>query len=77
VSGDIVGVDCMESEEGLVVHEVNNTVEFKNMVKVTGENIPAQIVEYLRSKATRRENGKNFGRKGNRKILWARSHYSE
>jgi len=53
VSGDIVGVDCMESEEGLVVHEVNNTVEFKNMVKVTGENIPAQIVEYLRSKATR------------------------
>ncbi len=30
VQGDIVGVDLMESEEkGLVVHEVNNTTEYK------------------------------------------------
>lgn len=47
VSGKVVGVDLMESkEEGLVVHEVNNTTEFKNTVKVTGIDIPGLIVEY-------------------------------
>ena len=35
VQGDMVGVDLMESEEkGLVVHEVNNTTEYKNTVRV-------------------------------------------
>ena len=47
VSGKVVGVDLMESkEDGLVVHEVNNTTEFKNTVKVTGIDIPGLIVEY-------------------------------
>ncbi|MEK6817937.1 MAG: lysine biosynthesis protein LysX, partial [Thermoproteota archaeon] len=37
VQGDIVGVDLMESNErGLVVHEVNNTTEYKNTVRVCG-----------------------------------------
>jgi [lysine-biosynthesis-protein LysW]---L-2-aminoadipate ligase len=37
----------MESEkDGLVVHEVNNTTEFKNTVKVTGIDIPGLIVAY-------------------------------
>ena len=46
VGGKVVGVDLMESEEdGLVVHEVNNTTEFKNTVKVTGIDIPGLIVE--------------------------------
>jgi [lysine-biosynthesis-protein LysW]--L-2-aminoadipate ligase len=48
VNGEIVGVDCMESRDGLVVHEVNNTVEFKNMVRVTGVNIPSAIISYLK-----------------------------
>jgi [lysine-biosynthesis-protein LysW]---L-2-aminoadipate ligase len=47
VGGKVVGVDLMESEkEGLVVHEVNNTTEFKNTVKVTGIDIPGLIVAY-------------------------------
>jgi [lysine-biosynthesis-protein LysW]--L-2-aminoadipate ligase len=47
VKGEIVGVDLMESAGGLVVHEVNNTTEFKNTVPATGVDIPALIVDYL------------------------------
>lgn len=49
VGGDIVGVDLMEGEDGLLVHEVNNTTEFKNTVPATGVDIPGMIVEYLTS----------------------------
>ena len=45
--GEILGVDLMESENGLVVHEVNGTTEFKNTVPVTGVDIPRLIVDYL------------------------------
>ena len=34
------------SKEGLLVHEVNNTTEFKNTVKITGINIQDMIVDY-------------------------------
>jgi len=47
VGGDVVGVDLMESEGGLVVHEVNNTTEFKNTVPATGVDIPGLIVDHL------------------------------
>jgi [lysine-biosynthesis-protein LysW]---L-2-aminoadipate ligase len=47
VGGEVVGVDLMESDGGLVVHEVNNTTEFKNTVPATGIDIPKLIVEYL------------------------------
>jgi len=47
VQGEFVGVDLMESDEdGLIVHEVNGTTEFKNTVRVTGVDIPALAVEY-------------------------------
>ena len=47
VGGKIVGVDLMESsKEGLLVHEVNNTTEFKNTVRITGINIQDLIVDY-------------------------------
>jgi [lysine-biosynthesis-protein LysW]---L-2-aminoadipate ligase len=46
--GEIVGVDLMESNnDGLLVHEVNNTTEFKNTVRVTGIDIPSLIVDYM------------------------------
>jgi len=53
VGGEIVGVDLMESAEGLVVHEVNNTTEFKNTVPATGVNIPSLMVDYLISAGKR------------------------
>jgi [lysine-biosynthesis-protein LysW]--L-2-aminoadipate ligase len=47
VGGKIVGVDLMEStRDGLVVHEVNNTTEFKNTVKITGIPIQELILDY-------------------------------
>ena len=51
VLGKIVGVDLMESKDkGLVVHEINNTTEFKNTVRVCGVDIPAKMIDYaLRS----------------------------
>jgi len=50
VQGEIVGVDLMESnDKGLVVHEINNTTEFRNVVKVTGNDIPTQMLDYLKN----------------------------
>ncbi len=47
VQGKIVGVDLMESDErGLVVHEVNNTTEYKNTVRVCGVDIPSLMLDY-------------------------------
>ena len=47
MGGGILGVDMMEDDKnGLVVHEVNNTVEFKGLAKVAQRNIPREMVEF-------------------------------
>jgi [lysine-biosynthesis-protein LysW]---L-2-aminoadipate ligase len=47
VGGGILGIDLMEDEKrGLVVHEVNNTVEFKGLAKVAKNNIPKEMIEF-------------------------------
>lgn len=47
VGGGILGIDIMEDEKkGLVVHEVNNTVEFKGLAKVAKRNIPKEMIDY-------------------------------
>src|SRR3989344_9134260 len=52
IAGDgIYGVDLMESEEGLLVHEVNHTAEFKSCAAATGVDIAGRIVEYAVSRA--------------------------
>ena len=52
LGGEIVGVDLMESNErGLIVHEVNNTTEFKNTVRVTGIDVPGSMIDYALKKA--------------------------
>lgn len=52
VQGQIVGVDLMESKSrGLVVHEVNNTTEYKNTVRVCDVDIPSLIIDYAASAA--------------------------
>jgi [lysine-biosynthesis-protein LysW]--L-2-aminoadipate ligase len=47
VGGEFVGVDLMEGKDGLMVHEVNNTTEFKNTVPATGVDIPGMVIDYL------------------------------
>ena len=47
VQGQIVGVDLMESKDkGLVVHEINNTTEYKNTVRVCEVDIPSKMIDY-------------------------------
>lgn len=46
VGGGVVAIDLFESELGLLVNEVNHTMEFKNSVSTTGVDIPAKILEY-------------------------------
>jgi [lysine-biosynthesis-protein LysW]--L-2-aminoadipate ligase len=51
VGGGIVAVDLLESERGLLVVEVNHTMEFRNSVSTTGVDIPGAIVEHLLGRA--------------------------
>jgi [lysine-biosynthesis-protein LysW]--L-2-aminoadipate ligase len=46
VGGGVVAIDLFETEKGLLVNEVNYTMEFKNSIKPTGVNIPGKIVDY-------------------------------
>jgi [lysine-biosynthesis-protein LysW]--L-2-aminoadipate ligase len=46
VGGGIVAIDLFETAAGILVNEVNYTMEFKNSIKPTGVNIPGKIVEY-------------------------------
>jgi [lysine-biosynthesis-protein LysW]--L-2-aminoadipate ligase len=47
VGGGVVAVDLFETENGLLVNEVNYTMEFRNSIHTTGVNIPAKIVDYV------------------------------
>ncbi|MDG6933452.1 MAG: lysine biosynthesis protein LysX [Nitrososphaerota archaeon] len=49
VGGGVLGVDAMEGPDGLVVHEVNGTVEFRGAASVSDTNIPNKIVQYAAS----------------------------
>jgi [lysine-biosynthesis-protein LysW]---L-2-aminoadipate ligase len=54
VGGGILGIDVMEDEKrGFVVHEVNNTVEFKGLAKVAKRNIPKEMIEYAVNSSVR------------------------
>ena len=47
VGGGVLAVDLLETDNGLLVNEVNYTMEFKNSIDTTGVNIPAHIVDYV------------------------------
>ena len=47
VGGGVVAVDLLESEGGLLVNEVNYTMEFRNSIDTTGVDIPGRIVDYV------------------------------
>ncbi|MCS7120420.1 MAG: lysine biosynthesis protein LysX [Nitrososphaerota archaeon] len=46
VGGGVLAVDCMESPDGILVHEVNNTVEFRGLYSATRVDIPGEIIRY-------------------------------
>lgn len=45
VGGGVLGVDAMESSEGLVIHEVNSTVEFRGAYRATRADIAGKIID--------------------------------
>ena len=48
VGGGVVAVDLLEDRQrGLLVNEVNYTMEFRNSVKPTGVDIPKLIIDYI------------------------------
>ncbi len=47
VGGGILAVDLLESPRGLLVNEINATMEFRNSSQPTGVDIPARLVDYL------------------------------
>ncbi len=49
VGGGIVAVDLFETPRGLLVNEVNYTMEFKNSIETSGVNIPEKIVDHVLS----------------------------
>ncbi|MCX8036017.1 MAG: lysine biosynthesis protein LysX [Candidatus Sumerlaeia bacterium] len=47
VGGGVVAIDIFETDAGLMVNEVNYTMEFRNSILPTGVNIPEKIVDYV------------------------------
>ena len=47
VGGGILAIDLFESPRGLLVNEVNYTMEFRNSIAPTGVDIPAKMVDYV------------------------------
>jgi [lysine-biosynthesis-protein LysW]--L-2-aminoadipate ligase len=47
VGGGVVAIDLLESDRGLLVCEVNHTMEFKNSIEPTGVDIPGEIIRYV------------------------------
>jgi len=52
VGGGVLAVDLFETADGLLVNEVNYTMEFRNSIDTTGVNIPALVVEHAMEQAT-------------------------
>ena len=57
VGGGVVALDLFESADGLLVNEVNYTMEFKNSIATTGVNIPELVVDYVLQVAGGGRNG--------------------
>lgn len=53
VGGGVLAIDLMETPDGLVVHEVNHTMEFRNSITTTGVDIPGRILQYCIEEARR------------------------
>ncbi len=47
VGGGVVAIDVLEGSEGLLVNEVNYTMEFRNSIDTTGVDIPAKVIDLV------------------------------
>lgn len=51
VGGGVLAIDVLEDRDGLLVSEVNATMEFKNSIDVTGVDIPGRVADHVREVA--------------------------
>ena len=51
VGGGMLAIDLLESPDGLLVNEVNYTMEFRNSIQTTGVDIPAKMIDYVLQEA--------------------------
>jgi [lysine-biosynthesis-protein LysW]--L-2-aminoadipate ligase len=54
VGGGVLAVDLFETDEGLLVNEVNHNMEFRNSMEPTGVDIPGEVAAYALSLAAQR-----------------------
>ena len=55
VGGGILAVDVLEDpEQGLLVNEINATMEFRNSIMPTGINIPHEMLEHIQQSVRER-----------------------
>src|SRR5436853_7826684 len=47
VGGGVLAIDLLEHPDGLVVSEVNDTMEFRNSIQTTGIDSPGRIVDHV------------------------------
>jgi [lysine-biosynthesis-protein LysW]---L-2-aminoadipate ligase len=47
IGGGLLAIDVFESPDGLLVNEVNHTLEFRNSIHTTGVNIPQKMVDFV------------------------------
>lgn len=55
VGGGVLAIDLLECpERGLLISEINHTMEFRNSIEPTGVNIPGRIIDFAISAANKR-----------------------
>jgi [lysine-biosynthesis-protein LysW]--L-2-aminoadipate ligase len=48
IGGGLLAIDLLECpERGLLISEINHTMEFRNSIEPTGVNIPGRMIEYV------------------------------
>jgi len=47
VGGGVIALDLFESDRGMLVNEINYTMEFRNSIEPTGVRIPEHIIDYV------------------------------
>lgn len=62
VGGGVLAIDLLEAPgRGLLVSEVNHTMEFRNSIEPTGVDIPGKIIDHVLSVARDRGLGRSSG----------------
>ena len=51
VGGGMLAIDLLESPTGMLVNEVNYTMEFRNSIDTTGVDIPGKMIDYVLQEA--------------------------